>query len=136
MASTPTPSTLRATPMPPIQGRMLDEAGDEGLEEEEEDEKDADAMDEDDQESKPAAKAKPFTHYFTSITIDFDRAKSLQPDNFTQIEWKKSETPGAKDYSEIEFERKGDENINVTINLQRYQNPEVCKSRKFVLLSI
>jgi SWI/SNF-related matrix-associated actin-dependent regulator of chromatin subfamily D len=87
-------------------------------------------MDEDDaaaQEAKPAAKPKPFSHYFNSITIDFDRAKSLQPDNFTQIEWKRPETANTKEgnFSELEFERKGDENINITINLQRFQNPEV-----------
>jgi SWI/SNF-related matrix-associated actin-dependent regulator of chromatin subfamily D len=72
------------------------------------------------------------SHYFTSINIDFDRAKSLQPDNFTQIEWKRPENPTAKEanFSELEFERKGDENINITINLQRYQNPEVFRLSK------
>jgi SWI/SNF-related matrix-associated actin-dependent regulator of chromatin subfamily D len=116
-----------------IQGRLLDEEGDEGLEEEEDDEKDADAMDEDD--VKPAAKPKPFSNYFNSITIDFDRAKSLQPDNFTQIEWKRPEQPNGKEatFSELEFERKGDENINITVNLQRFQSPEVCKDgRRFI----
>jgi SWI/SNF-related matrix-associated actin-dependent regulator of chromatin subfamily D len=107
-----------------IQGRLLDDEGDEGLEDDDDDD-DADAMDDD---AKPAAKPKPFSSYFASITIDFDRAKSLQPDNFTQIEWKRAGEPStAKDvtFSELEFERKGDENINITINLQRYQNPEV-----------
>jgi SWI/SNF-related matrix-associated actin-dependent regulator of chromatin subfamily D len=110
-----------------IQGRLLDDEGDEGLEDDEEDQ-DADAMDEDSKDAKPVAKPKPFSSYFASITIDFDRAKSLQPDNFTQIEWKRSSEPAtAKDvtFSELEFERKGDENINITVNLQRYQNPEV-----------
>ncbi|RAR02491.1 SWI-SNF complex subunit (BAF60b) [Stemphylium lycopersici] len=115
-----------------IQGRLLDEEGDEGLEDEEDEDKDADAMDEDAAASKPAAKPKLFSHYFTSINIDFDRAKSLQPDNFTQIEWKRPENPTAKEsnFSELEFERKGDENINITINLQRYQNPEVFRLSK------
>lgn len=119
-------SNTNATYRVKIQGRLLDEEGDEGLEDEE-DEKDADAMDED-SEPKPAAKPKPFSNYFSSITIDFDRAKSLQPDNFTQIEWKRPDQPGAKEttFSELEFERKGDENINITVNLQRFQNPEVC----------
>ncbi|KAH7396614.1 hypothetical protein DE146DRAFT_657237 [Phaeosphaeria sp. MPI-PUGE-AT-0046c] len=114
-----------------IQGRLLEDEGDEGLEDEEEDEKDGDAMD-DDSASKPAAKPKPFSNYFNSITIDFDRAKSLQPDNFTQIEWKRPEQPNAKEstFSELEFERKGDENINITINLQRFQNPEVFRLSK------
>lgn len=125
-------SDSNATYRVKIQGRLLDEQGDEGLEDEEEDEddKDVDAMDEDGTETaaKQVAKPKPFSHYFTAITVDFDRAKSLQPDNFTQIEWKRPENPTAKEaiFSELEFERKGDENINITINLQRYQNPEVC----------
>jgi SWI/SNF-related matrix-associated actin-dependent regulator of chromatin subfamily D len=123
-------SNSTATYRVKIQGRLLEEQGDEGLEDEEEDEKDADAMDEDGadaQDSKSASKPKPFSTYFTAITIDFDRAKSLQPDNFTQIEWKRPEPPTGKDstFSELEFERKGDENINITINLQRHQNPEV-----------
>lgn len=128
-------SDTNATYRVKIQGRLLDEQGDEGLEDEDEDEKDADAMDEDgaeDKEAKTAPKPKPFSHYFTSITIDFDRAKSLQPDNFTQIEWKRPDNPTAKEgnFSELEFERKGDENINITINLQRYQNPEIFRLSK------
>lgn len=131
-------SDSNATYRVKIQGRLLDDQGDEGLEDEEDDDdKDADAMDKDGAEAqglKAAAKPKSFSHYFTSITIDFDRAKSLQPDNFTQIEWKRPENSTAKEsiFSELEFERKGDENINVTINLQRYQNPEVgIKIRHF-----
>jgi SWI/SNF-related matrix-associated actin-dependent regulator of chromatin subfamily D len=123
-------SDSNATYRVKIQGRLLEDQGDEGLEDDDDDDKDADAMDEDGAEAqgrKAAATPKPFSHYFTSITIDFDRAKSLQPDNFTQIEWKRPENSVAKEstFSELEFERKGDENINVTINLQRYQNPEV-----------
>ncbi|KAH8730952.1 hypothetical protein GQ44DRAFT_606207 [Phaeosphaeriaceae sp. PMI808] len=128
-------SDTNATYRVKIQGRLLDEPADEGLEDEEDSDKDADAMDEDGadaQESKLAVKPKPFSQYFNSIVIDFDRAKSLQPDNFTQIEWKRPETSTAKDanFSEIEFERKGDENINITINLQRYQNPELFRLSK------
>jgi SWI/SNF-related matrix-associated actin-dependent regulator of chromatin subfamily D len=119
-------SNTNATYRVKIQGRLLDDEGNEGLEDDDEDDKDADAMDED-SESKPSAKPKYFSNYFSSITIDFDRAKSLQPDNFTQIEWKRSDQPNVKEqvFSELEFERKGDENINITINLHRAQNPEV-----------
>ncbi|KAF1946044.1 hypothetical protein EJ02DRAFT_441288 [Clathrospora elynae] len=120
-------SDTNATYRVKIQGRLLDSEGDEGLEEEQDDEddKDADAID-------AAAKPKLFSHYFSAITIDFDRARSLQPDNFTQIEWKRPENPTAKEsnFSELEFERKGDENINITINLQRHQNPDVFRLSK------
>jgi SWI/SNF-related matrix-associated actin-dependent regulator of chromatin subfamily D len=105
-----------------IQGRLLDDQGDEGLEDDE------DAMDEDGADALAVStKPKPFSTYFSAITIDFDRAKSLQPDNFTQIEWKRPEPPTGKEstFSELEFERKSDENINITINLQRHQSPEV-----------
>jgi SWI/SNF-related matrix-associated actin-dependent regulator of chromatin subfamily D len=40
----------------------------------------------------------------------------------TQIEWKKQ--AGAADFDCLEFERKGDENLNVTINLVRDELPE------------
>lgn len=129
-------SDTNATYRVKIQGRLLDEGGDEGLEEEDDDDKDPDAMEEDptDVEKKKDAanKPKPFSQFFTSVTIDFDRAKSLQPDNFTQIEWKRPEGAQPQDnpFSQIEFERKSDENINITINLHRYQNPETFRLSK------
>jgi len=81
--------------------------------------------------TKPRQK---MSSFFKRITIDFDRAQSLQPDGFTQIEWKKTDkhrpasTSGPPadeaDWDCLTFERKGDENINVTINLTRDENPE------------
>jgi SWI/SNF-related matrix-associated actin-dependent regulator of chromatin subfamily D len=124
-------SDTQATYRVKIQGRLLDGDADEGLEDDEDDE---DAMDLETSEAKekPAAKPKLFSQYFNSITIDFDRAKNLQPDNFTQIEWKRPENSTAKEsnFSELEFERKGDDNINITVNLQRYQNPEMFRLSK------
>ena len=72
------------------------------------------------------------SHFFKQITIDFDRNKNLQPDNTTQIEWKKPQLPPqsnaplppAADFDCLEFERKSDENINCTINFYRDENPE------------
>ena len=67
------------------------------------------------------------SHFFKSITIDFDRNPALQTDGYSAIEWRKP-MPGSQNYdpnsSEVsfdtlEFERKSDENINVTINLVR-----------------
>lgn len=119
-------SNNNATYRVKIQGRLLDDHADEGLEDEEKDEedKDADAMDED-KKPKPAAEPKSLSQCFSSITIDFDRAQSLQPDNFTQIEWKKPEGGSQRPFSELVFQRKGDENINITVNLHRDQSPEV-----------
>lgn len=123
-------SGTNATYKVKIQGRLLDDDNDQGLSDEEEEEKDTDVLEEDGAEPKtatPASKPKVFSQFFTAITIDFDRAKSLQPDNFTQIEWKRPEVAqNTKEstFSELVFERKGDENINVTINLQRHLHPE------------
>lgn len=118
-----------------IQGRLLDDQDDA---DDDQEDKDADAMDDDDapteakEESAEKPKPKVFSQFFTAINIDFDRAKSLQPDNFTQIEWKRPEGANPKEntFSQLEFERKGDENINVTINLQRHQNPEIFRLSK------
>lgn len=118
-----------------IQGRLLDDGSDEEADEDEEDgreEKDPDAMEEDGAEPKkpasPSTTPKVFSQFFNSIVIDFDRANSLQPDNFTQIEWKRPENPNnnpkESNFSELVFQRKADENINITINLQRQYHPE------------
>lgn len=84
------------------------------------------------------------SHFFKSITVDFDRPQSLQPDNFTRIQWTKPDLPPSihaqshtnsnsndsqqlpkeADFDRLEFQRKGDENINITVNLVRdEQNP-------------
>ena len=99
-------SDTQATYRVKIQGRLLDDDADEGLEDDD-DNDDDDAMDLETSEAKdkPAAKPKLFSQYFNSITIDFDRAKNLQPDNFTQIEWKRPEngTDKESNFSELEF---------------------------------
>jgi SWI/SNF-related matrix-associated actin-dependent regulator of chromatin subfamily D len=135
-------SETTATYRVKVQGRLLDEDGDLGLEPEDGDDTkgtNPDAMEEDEEDAAkkttPSKRAKMFSHFFKSIVIDFDRPKSLQPDGFTQIEWKRPEgannhpnappnTSPEANFSQLEFERKGDENINITINLQRYENPE------------
>lgn len=75
------------------------------------------------------------SHFFKSITIDFDRNPNLQSDGFSAIEWRKP-TPTSQNYdpnsSEVsfdtlEFERKSDENMNVTINLVRDEKNERFK---------
>lgn len=73
----------------------------------------------DDKETKLPRKR--MTHYFKSVTVEFDKAKAMSADPMTQIEWKKS---GTADIDCIEFERKGDENLNITINLVRDEQPE------------
>ncbi|KAK7509676.1 SWI-SNF complex subunit [Phyllosticta citriasiana] len=97
--------------------------------------KDPDAMEEDNNEAaknvpkkKSAAQRTKFSHFFKQITIDYDRSPALQPDGFSHIEWKKPENNAAaganSDFDLLVFERKADENINVTINLYRDEVPE------------
>ncbi|KAI9776162.1 MAG: SWI/SNF complex component snf12 [Geoglossum umbratile] len=140
---------IEATYKVRIEGRLLDDEDDNELSdiEDSEDEnadKDDDAMDEGNVEPKSKAKAKlppqprkKLPHFFKSITVEFDRSKSLQPDATTQIEWKKpphqAGAPNltlAADFDCLEFERKGDENINCTINLVRDENPDRLRLSK------
>ncbi|KAI9674103.1 MAG: SWI/SNF complex component snf12 [Caeruleum heppii] len=137
---------IEATYKVKIEGRLLDDDDDEDDnrsdtdDDDNDDKKDAnkpdgDAMDHDGgQPANPPATPKPrkrLSHFFKSITIDFDRSRSLQPDGTTQIEWKRPAVaphtvhpPAAADFDVLEFERKGDENINITVNLVRDETPE------------
>ncbi|KAH0536293.1 hypothetical protein FGG08_006831 [Glutinoglossum americanum] len=139
---------IEATYKVRIEGRLLDDEDDKDVSDSEdsEDEKDAadgdgDAMDESNAEAKSKETAKPpplapqprkkLPHFFKYITIELDRSKTLQADATTQIEWKKppqqagaTSLPLAADFDCLEFERKGDENINCTVNLVRDENPE------------
>lgn len=83
------------------------------------------------QPSRPSQQKTKLSHFFKSITVDFDRNKNLQPQGMTQVEWKKPPMqpntpilPPAADFDSLEFERKSDENINCTINLYRDESPE------------
>lgn len=116
-----------------IEGRIIDEeeagGNEEGAERGDGGEKE--------EREKSTEKRHRFSDFFKQITVDFHRDASLQPDNFSQIEWKKPERPmrGAPqaasntsneeaDFDSITFERKGDENVNVTINLYRDEHPD------------
>jgi len=80
----------------------------------------------------PVAMRKKFSHFFKFIKIDFDRPRHLQPDGYTSIEWTRPDfqpqsqvdQPREADFDCLEFERKSDENINITIHLKRDEYPE------------
>ena len=139
---------IEATYRVKIEGKLLDghdpqEASDSEPEDEqdgknERSQANVEAMDHDgEKEPDPPSKQhtpnpkKKLSHFFKSITVDFDRAKNLQPDGMTQIEWKKPPVPqhppnlpASADFDCIEFERKSDENINCTLHLYRDEVPE------------
>ena len=140
---------IEATYRVKIEGRLLDD-DDEGevSEDDSEDEKDVggahgekdgDAMEEDGEDTverltKPSAigSRKRLSDFFKTITVDLERAKNLQPDGTTQIEWRKNTDPKipSAHFDILEFERKSDENINCTINLYRDENPECYQLSK------
>ena len=71
------------------------------------------------------------SHFFKSISIELDRSKALQQDAANVIEWKKAPLPpnaqaqpASAEFDSVQFERKSDENINCTINLDRDERPE------------
>ena len=107
-----------------IEGRLLDDPN-----EEKED------GGEGGQEKEGPVKRARLSNWFKAITIDFDRNPALQPDGYSSIEWRKphpkSQTfdpAGAEvNFDTLEFERKSDENINVTINLIRDEKIERFK---------
>ncbi|KAG8628965.1 hypothetical protein KVT40_002830 [Elsinoe batatas] len=111
-----------------IEGRLLDSPT-------EEETKD-DAMEEDDSEAKTKDKASRtrFSDFFRAIKIDFDRPASLQSDGVSTIEWKRPSHPSDPNkprlpsssetsFDTLEFTRKGDEEINITISLFRDHQP-------------
>ena len=109
-----------------IEGRLLDDdTEDSNLLDDSDDESDKDDEMRDADGEKPKEVKLPrkrMTQFFKSITVEFDKAKSMSAESMTQIEWKKQ--PAAAEVDCIEFERKGDENLNVTINLIRDEQPE------------
>ncbi|KAL6906560.1 hypothetical protein GGI43DRAFT_232432 [Trichoderma evansii] len=88
-------------------------------------------------EDKPAStetnqKKHRFSHFFQSISIEFDRSRFRSGSEHT-VEWRRPEgsqnqaapaAPTDGDFDEFTFKRNGDENINITVNLQRYESPE------------
>jgi chromatin remodeling complex protein RSC6 len=73
-----------------------------------------------------------FSHFFKSITVDFDSSR-FRNGAEQIVEWKKPET-GARnqgpvgtstpEFDEFAFKRNGDENMNITIKLYRHEVPE------------
>lgn len=124
-----------------IEGRLLDD--DEDLDKDDDDAgtsdeaDDADKMDTD-SPVKPKHKAIAakqqqryrFSHFFKALTVEFDKSK-MRNGAEQSVEWKKPDRapnstnpPAAADFDELTFKRNGDENINITINLYKHEDPE------------
>lgn len=125
-----------------IEGRLLDDDTVDDLEKGKENDMDGEGEAEEKEDNPPTETEPPhqrprFSHFFKAITIDFSRNPALQPDGYSAIEWRKPQAspqnpafdPNSSEVSfdTLEFERKSDENINVTINLVRDEKNERYK---------
>ena len=136
-----------------IEGRLLDDNDDansleEGTEnQDKEKERDPDAMDEDSKDSTDKTQEKKkspsrshrrrLSHFFKSITIDFDKPADQGVADLATISWNKpalppnaTTLPASADFDSLEFSRAAEVNINATINLVRDENPERLRLSK------
>ncbi|KAG5982618.1 hypothetical protein E4U55_001661 [Claviceps digitariae] len=84
------------------------------------------------QNSDPRSTKYRFSHFFRALTVDFDHPRHGNGAEQV-VEWKnpdllsKSASTAlspASDFDEFTFKRNGDENVNIIINLHRYNVPE------------
>ncbi|KAJ5818415.1 hypothetical protein N7474_004006 [Penicillium riverlandense] len=125
-----------------IEGRLLDDENDPTVppaDEKESEVAGGDAMEQDEAEadkSKKTAPTKPpqrFSHFFKSITVDFDKPAAAIPEEVKPVTWAKPQTPPNApappnaEFDSIQFSRASQENLNVTISLVRDETPERYK---------
>lgn len=130
-----------------IEGRLLDDATDPTVPDEDEEdasekapegEKDADAMEEDVKpQKKPETKSSPpigrkrLSHFFKSISVEFDKPSAPGVADLATIIWTKpvippnaTSMPPTTDFDSLEFSRAAEVSINGTITMTRDENPE------------
>ncbi|KIW23583.1 uncharacterized protein PV07_11771 [Cladophialophora immunda] len=107
-----------------IQGRLLEYDDDDILHSDDEDQEMGD-QDKPVKEKKIKTPSKKFTHFFKGMNVEFDNPKGGLGDPNQTVTWKKGQSSTqAGDFDTIEFERKADENANITICLTRDEQPE------------
>lgn len=111
-------STGESTARVKVEGRLLDDPDDDIMASDDE------AEVEDAEQKKAARKISPqkMSHFFKSMTVEFDKNRNNVPDPGWQVEWKKQSNTNELDV--LHFQRKCDENINISINLTRDEQPE------------
>ncbi|KAL1953865.1 hypothetical protein VTO42DRAFT_2089 [Malbranchea cinnamomea] len=133
-----------------IEGRLLDDDEDPTISdvsesEEGEKEQNSDATVADTaakkQKKKKKTSARPqrsrLSHFFKSITVDFDKPTTPGIADLATITWNKpslppnaTSLPPSADFDSLEFSRVSEVNLNVTINLVRDENPERLRLSK------
>lgn len=122
-----------------IEGRLLDDEQSPKASIEGQEDQAGDKMDEDNTTTERAKISGPpgptprLSHFFKEINVDFDKARYRNGVE-QNVEWRRPEQnarsqaaatlPPAADFDELTFKRNGDENMNVNINLHRYEIPE------------
>jgi SWI/SNF-related matrix-associated actin-dependent regulator of chromatin subfamily D len=126
-----------------IEGRLLDDDNDPTVPEDEDEGEKGDAMEQDKdvaEGSKKTGSKKPsqrFSHFFKTITVDFDKPASNATDEVKPVTWTKPQVPANAtsapanaEFDSIQFARSSQENVNVTISLVRDETPERYKLSK------
>jgi chromatin remodeling complex protein RSC6 len=103
-----------------VVGKLLDE--DDEIASDDEDEMDIEGSAENGavKPTKQKSEPKKFSHHFKAVSVEYDKARNMPNahiDPSLQVEWKK--TAQSADFDCFEFQRKGDENQNITISLVR-----------------
>lgn len=123
-----------------IEGRLLDDDSDPiGSD----DAAGNDAMDQDkeggENAKKPESKkqSQRFSHFFKTISIDFDKPANAVPEEVKPVNWTKPQLPPnatslppSAEFDSLQFSRSSQENLNVTISLVRDETPERYKLSK------
>jgi len=122
-------TTVDGTYRVKIEGRLIDDDSDDSSEDEDEEEKADDSRMVDVSDKTATRTRKRLSHFFKAIQVEYDKSRSLSP-GAPLIEWKKQ--PGSADFDSVEFERKGDENMNITISLTRVESPERFRLSKLL----
>ncbi|KAJ5083712.1 hypothetical protein N7456_013139 [Penicillium angulare] len=130
-----------------IEGRLLDDNNDPISQNDGENgERDAagdDAMDQDKSEEEKSKKSAPkkstqrFSHFFKSVTIDFDKPTNAIPDEVKSVHWSKPQVPPNAtsvppnaEFDSIQFARASQDNLNVTVSLVQDEAQERFKLSK------
>ncbi|KAJ5084423.1 hypothetical protein NUU61_009002 [Penicillium alfredii] len=131
-----------------IEGRLLDDDTDPTVPDSDEEggegeAADEDAMDHDAAEGDKAKKSSSkkehqrFSQFFKTITVDFDKPPTANPEEVKPVNWTKPQlppnttsAPPSAEFDSLQFSRASQENLNVTLSLVRDETPERYKLSK------
>ncbi|EED19494.1 SWI-SNF complex subunit (BAF60b), putative [Talaromyces stipitatus ATCC 10500] len=128
-----------------IEGRLLDDDSidvtvprEDSDDEEEKEVAGGDGDDAEKSKSKtPQRSRQKLSHFFKSITIDFDRTHNAKSEDLAPITWTKPQIPPTAvslpptaDFDTLQFSRAAQENVNITLTLVRDETPERFKVSK------